>query len=229
MVHKLTQVSILVALRWCLVRPCAVIALSLTACRFSPSPVELAEDAPAVADGAADGAAPDARPDGAADAPFDVSLARDADFPVLLREAEDPDSMDATGSHSWSPASDLPGFSGSGFLEASPDIGFGCTSPAVLSTCAPSLTYDFLIPEDNTWFFWARMLSVDGNEDSLWYQIDGNLDPTPINQTEDGTWKWELGSGRALAPGTHVLTIWMREDGARLDMVALSPDTSPPI
>jgi hypothetical protein len=47
--------------------------------------------------------------------------------------------------------------------------------------------------------------------------------------THDSMWHWVTSTGTfTLPPGMHTLTLWQREAGARVDVVALTRSMMPP-
>lgn len=63
---------------------------------------------------------------------------------------------------------------------------------------------------------------------SLQACIDGVPDPNAMNLPNDGTWHWTTGDSFNLGAGLHTLHVWQCEAGARVDVVALTTNSTPP-
>jgi len=49
-----------------------------------------------------------------------------------------------------------------------------------------------------------------------------------MNLPNDGTWHWTTGDSFNLGAGLHTLHVWQCEAGARVDVVALTTNSTPP-
>jgi hypothetical protein len=141
----------------------------------------------------------------------------------LIIEAED---FSATTSPdpplAWTLATDVPGYSGTGFMDLGPGSGAACVDTAAFDMCAASLVYDITIDAPATYYFHARMYATFSGEDSIWYGVDGAVAMPFVDCVEDSNWHWSSGGSHVLQPGAHTLTIWQRESGVRLDKLALT-------
>lgn len=88
------------------------------------------------------------------------------------------------------------------------------------------ITYSFFVPEDDTYYLWARVWWIDGCGNSLTIQID---DTPPFTFGQDGTYKrWHWFQALRGLPqlnlqaGLHTLTISAREDGVAIDQIMLT-------
>ncbi|HUJ60652.1 MAG TPA: hypothetical protein VLX92_19255 [Kofleriaceae bacterium] len=196
-------------------------ALVLAGCGFHHGEVA-GGDAPIAIDARAiDARAIDARAiDGGA--PIDA-----AQGPIVI-EAEAYTSETPTASHQWTSETAVAGYTGTSYMQITPDDGAACPDPTQLATCATWLAYDVALAQSATLFFQVRMYATTTADDSLWYSVDGVVDTTPIQPPHDSAWHWNVGASHVLAAGTHVLAIWQREAGARADAIALTPTTDPP-
>lgn len=160
---------------------------------------------------------------GAAPIPF-------ADGKTAIFEAEDfATNLSPRSSHQWVLTNNVADFSGSGFLHATPDDG---SSTGIVSWAAnsPELQYTISIPAAGTYQVYVRGYAVDGSSDSVHWGLDGKTNPanasttwTPLN-----AWVWTNRATTVIAAtnaADHTFSLWMREDGVRIDRVAISSDT----
>lgn len=200
----------------------AVWAVLLSACGFQHGGLSTVRDAPdndvRLDDGPVDGP-PDGMP--SEGPPQDVEM---------VIEAEKYDMLVVRGGHSWSAVTDVIGFRGSAAMQPLPDNGTPCVA-AVEVSCS-ELQYSIDIPRDDTYRVYVRIRSTNGGDDSVWYGFDGtartnDIDPNQVyNQ-----WLWRgdvVNPTVALTKGMHVLSLWYRETGIRVDQVAVSTNATPP-
>jgi hypothetical protein len=87
-------------------------------------------------------------------------------------------------------------------------------------------TYTVNVPA-GTYKLWGRSLGPDGSSDSFCVQIDNNTIQTwHLNTSTVWNWKPMLSGTFSLAAGTHTIKVRYREDGAKLDQLLLTSDTS---
>jgi hypothetical protein len=160
--------------------------------------------------------------------------ARPGDGTEMLIEAESHTINLTMAGKTWMPVSSADA-SGGAFMQVQPDNNTGsCMDPSLtaLALCSPVMEYQVAIPADGLYHFHARMLSNPGGEEnSIWFGTDNTVHAPYFNHdTETGVWAWEVYSTGPinLSAGKHDLTVWMREDGARLDAMALSRSSSFP-
>ncbi|MGW4468598.1 hypothetical protein ACWENQ_02880 [Nonomuraea sp. NPDC004354] len=86
-------------------------------------------------------------------------------------------------------------------------------------------TLTFTVPEQGAYRLHARVIAATDGDDSFWVRSDGGA-WTQRNGIPLGTsWHWaEVPVAYTLSPGTHTIAFAYREDGARLDRVALTSD-----
>lgn len=150
---------------------------------------------------------------------------------------------------SWVFANSLPGYVGTGYVDAAPNVGeFGGNTPD-LFTNANRLDYCINFPVAGTYYFWARGSTAnDGGNNSLHFGIDG-VSPDEFSRrvgNRINNWGGDAGNINAFgwvrdvngtgagsfariavaSPGVHTLSIWMREDGLRLDRFLLTTDSA---
>lgn len=98
-------------------------------------------------------------------------------------------------------------------------------------TSAPATGHDtltFTVPEAGTYAVWAKVIAANDGDDSFWVRTDSgawtNWNGIPLGTS----WHWaKTPLSVNLTAGTHTVTFAYREDGARLDQVALSNGPTP--
>ena len=197
----------------------AVAACSYTG-RGGPDDATTTDGPIGVVDASSD--APPGTIDGAIDAP-----PPDAQTSFWI-EAEDftADTISAAG-HQWTAMTNVGGYSGASFVQLLPANGGACATAAQLGTCAARLEYDVTIAVAATYHVHVRTLATRNDEDSLWVGADGTPDPSPFELTEDSTWRWDTRSF-ALGAGPHVIDLWQREAGLRVDVLVVTTNPAPP-
>lgn len=152
----------------------------------------------------------------------------DAPDAELILEAEADSSTTKPAAHQWSVATDVAGYTGAGFMQCLPDNGVSCAVLAQVPLCAASLVYAVTIAQPGSYFFHVRTLARTRTQDSLWYGLDGVIEPSSMDVPEDGAWHWSTGASFALTAGPHTLHVWQREAGVRIDRIALTTSATPP-
>lgn len=135
--------------------------------------------------------------------------------------------------HQWTLDTSVPGFSGNGAMWAGPNAGANAGG----SDNGPRLDYSVNLPAAGTWYIWLRCYAEGGNEDSV---HAGLFSKGPATQSDGLTgwktnWYWwkTVAGGRAkftaTSAGVQTFSIWMREDGVRVDEIFLTqdPDAKP--
>jgi formylglycine-generating enzyme required for sulfatase activity len=132
------------------------------------------------------------------------------------------------------------GFSGMMGLRALPDTG-AAVSLANSPTQAPRLDFQINFTSTGNHTVWVRMYSavmVDGNgnpitntQDTINIGVNGALPGTAtqtLTTTVNGTWHWVKAGTQFNIPaiGNRYLSVWMREDGVRVDAIFVTRSTS---
>src|SRR6185503_16207099 len=133
------------------------------------------------------------------------------------------------GEHAWTPVTAPAGFSGTGAMAALPNNGGGF--PANFAATSPRLDYRIQFPQAGKYFLWVRGYADSGTEDSVHLGLDGAETPSATAFTISiKKWAWtrrtmSTANGSIdVAAGIHTLNLWMREDGAIVDRILLTPD-----
>ena len=163
---------------------------------------------------------------------------------MIVVEAEDFDfKASGAGGHNWVFNTALTGlggspaatgtFSGRGDMDSVPNSG---ASQGDNNLDTPRLDYCVNLPVTGAWFVWLRYVGPTGADDSVHVGIDGAESPFGFrmgNNASANRYEWNNfnnagGAARFTnnTAGPHVFSIWMREDGTRVDKILLTTDAS---
>ncbi len=134
--------------------------------------------------------------------------------------------------HQWLPAADLAGFSGNGYLIASPNTGTYYDTGYV--GVAPEVQVQVNFQTPGTYYFWVRGYRPSPADDSVNVGIDGTAPDSGmrLSMFPDNAWGWSstkmdnVGHNTIIVDGAgvHIINVWMREDGFPMDKVVLTTD-----
>jgi alpha-D-xyloside xylohydrolase len=127
----------------------------------------------------------------------------------------------------WQVTNTVAGFSGAGYLEALPNVETNLNTTWV--TISPQLDYTVNFTSNVTHNVWVRGYGTSGNDDSVHAGLDGTTN-TAANITLNQLNTWNASDTRTVggvgtltaATGTHRFSLWMREDGVKIDRVTLT-------
>lgn len=128
-------------------------------------------------------------------------------------------------------------YSGISAMQTTPNLGAN-VSQANAPTQAPRLDYQFSFPATaaaTNYYVWVRMYSATGNDDTLYpgmnTTLPGTASPLMVTPT-NGTWVWVVSPAYSIpaAGGNRYVSLWMKEDGIKVDAIAISRQntTAPP-
>lgn len=147
---------------------------------------------------------------------------------VVVFEAEKFEANIPRSSHEWDPGSAVTGFSGTGYMEALPNNG----ANLVAGETAPELQFTVNFANTGTHYVWVRGNAAANTDDSVHLGIDGG-GSAALTLSQYTGWQWTntLAAGGAASIsvsslGNHVISLWMREDGMRVDRVLLTTNAS---
>ncbi len=149
---------------------------------------------------------------------------------IVSIEAENFDENVPEGDHFWEFNTEIPDFSGDGYMRAVPDGG---------GSGNPRLNYEVNFAKTGIHYVWVRGYSTSGTDDSCHVGLDN--DETTSDRIQagggNGPWVWSINrrDNQGLAQvdvksaGVHLLHVRMREDGWRFDKIVLTtnPDYRP--
>ncbi|MBN2806330.1 MAG: T9SS type A sorting domain-containing protein [Prolixibacteraceae bacterium] len=90
-----------------------------------------------------------------------------------------------------------------------------------------AIVIPFSVNTDSTYHVYGLMNCPTADDDSYWVQVD-NSGYTMANGLATSGWQWMQLNSYVLTAGEHTLTITYREEGAKLDKIALSNYSSAP-
>jgi alpha-D-xyloside xylohydrolase len=150
-------------------------------------------------------------------------------------EAEDFVSNTARSGLAWELTNTVGGYTGDGFMQVFPDNGSNINGAATIVASSPELRYAVIFNTVGTYSFWARGYATTNASDSIHVGLDGVVSGTGSNLTWDpivNAWHWTNVTFGAAArtisvtsTGLHHVSVWMREDGVRLDRFVLATAT----
>ena len=145
-------------------------------------------------------------------------------------ESESFTASDAHGSGaSWVAGSSVAGFSGAGYVEALPNA--GTTIDANWVTTSPELQYTVNFSTTGTYYVWVRGHASGSSDASFHAGVDGTSNTAArMLVSQFNTWQWSNSVLNSTSPatisvstaGNHTFSIWMRDDGMRIDKVILT-------
>ena len=98
----------------------------------------------------------------------------------------------------------------------------GLDSPQVVPKGeSGALTIPFTVTRNAKYYIHARVNCPTPDDDSFWLKVDGNEFVAANGLGTDG-WQWVKLTASSLTDGKHTLTIKYREDGAKLDRIAIT-------
>lgn len=158
---------------------------------------------------------------------------------LLVVEAEDYNfaTSGANPVHQWVFNTDVKGaagtFSGTGDMESVPNTGVGAADND-LNT--PRMDYYMNFPAAGTYYVWVRYVGPNGSDNSFHIGVDGAESPTGLrvgNNINNNRYEWNNfnnagGAARVeiTNAGIHTFSVWMREDGTRVDKILLTTDAA---
>jgi len=133
------------------------------------------------------------------------------------------------GEHAWTVVTQPAGFAGTGALAALPNKGAGW--PKDFVTTSPRADYRIQFAKAGKYYLWLRGNAESGTEDSVHLGLDGKETSSATALTISiGKWGWSrrtmanVNGSIDVTAGLHSLNLWMREDGAIVDRILLTPD-----
>ncbi|MFM8682850.1 MAG: hypothetical protein ACKOEG_03560 [Chthoniobacterales bacterium] len=141
--------------------------------------------------------------------------------------------------YSWVTESASPGFSGSGYIEASPADGTSTNTVTTnWETTSPQVNYSITFSNPGTYYVWVRGFAGDASSAGVYVGTNGTSLVNPrIDIQQFNTWSWANTSATTNTPvtinissaGTYTLNLWMRDAWLDIDRIVLTrnPNFSP--
>ncbi len=148
---------------------------------------------------------------------------------TVVMEAESYHRQELNGSnHAW----ELSGASlasGDYCMSVNPDAGYQWSDSNALNF-APRLDFRVNFTATGTFYIHLRgdARSGGGGNDSCYAGLDGSFGPAYDFDDQERAWSWRQQGFWVGDEGTHVLSVWAREDGFCLDKIVLSTDPNSP-
>ena len=132
----------------------------------------------------------------------------------------------------WVANNAVPGFSGTGYMEALPNIGTNLN--VTWLTTSPELDYAVNFANALTHYVWIRGYAVTNTDDSLHAGVDGTTNTAAnITLNQYSVWQWTrtntlngVATLTVNSTGMHIFSLWMREDGMRIDRIVLTTNNN---
>jgi hypothetical protein len=130
--------------------------------------------------------------------------------------------------HTWQTQTSLPGATDPGYLSAAPDTDLRFTT---VNSGNPQLDYTINFTTTGTYYVWLRGYAPNAAGDSIYVGLN---DQPVITLTgfAPRMWSWANHSPQEIpvtieitGTGEHVLHLWMREDGLRIDRLLLTTNS----
>ena len=131
--------------------------------------------------------------------------------------------------YSWTLATGVAGFTGTGFMEAGPSDGTSVTG--AWSATSPELQYSVTFANPGTYYVWMRAFAETAENASVYIGLNG---ASPVQATlsapQYNAWKWTNTGGGSTTPeaitvpaaGTYTFNVWMNDAGFRFDRIILT-------
>jgi hypothetical protein len=127
----------------------------------------------------------------------------------------------------WTVQNSISGYTDDGYLSALPDVGLLFTP--VITTTTTELQYSINFTTTGVYTVWLRGYAPDAAGDSLYVGLD-DQPITMLTGFVPRQWSWANNSTmvdtpvsfEVTQPGLHILHLWQREDGLRLDRILLT-------
>jgi len=132
----------------------------------------------------------------------------------------------------WTNDTATPGFSGTGYIEASPaDTNSTTTVTTNWETTSPQINYSITFSNAGTYYVWVRGFAGDATSAGVYVGLNGaSLANARIDIQQFNAWAWAntaAGSGSAVtlnipSAGTYTLNLWMRDAWLDIDRILLT-------
>ena len=132
----------------------------------------------------------------------------------------------------WVTNNAVAGFSGTGYMEALPNIGTNLNTTWL--TTSPELDYTVNFANALTHYVWIRGYAVTNTDDSVHAGINGTTNSAAnITLNQYGVWQWTrtntlngVATLTVNTTGIQPFSLWMREDGLRVDRIILTTNNN---
>jgi len=123
-----------------------------------------------------------------------------------------------TTTHSWV-EDETSSFSGIGDMQAIPNNATTITA-ANAPTNSPRLDYTVNVATAGTMHVWVKLFANSSNADNkVWTGVSGNATLVTGTAGTSNTWVWVNTNVGAVTTGAHTVSVYMQQDGVRIDQV----------
>jgi hypothetical protein len=148
---------------------------------------------------------------------------------LVVMEAENYSSVVNRGGKTWSQDTSVAGFVGESSMVALPDTGTNVTSNYV--TNSSEMQYKVNFESAGQRYIWIKVYGPSGSSDSMYVGVDGVADASDaVLFSKTGSWVWNKRPTSVATnfskSGLKTINLWMREDGALVDRILITTDSS---
>ena len=90
----------------------------------------------------------------------------------------------------------------------------------------PHIDFDVNFVKSGTHYLWVRMIAEDANDDSCIPYYNATSKGNWYTGTTGGTWTWKKKTFTGVSTGNQTVSIYMREDGLKIDKLLLTTNDS---
>jgi hypothetical protein len=137
------------------------------------------------------------------------------------------------GLHRWSAGTVKSGYAGTGYIQIAPDAGYNYDLN--FTRRSPQLRFPVRFAHAGTYTVWVRTYADDPAGNAWHMGLDGVAlgSANRMRTVAYDAWSWSRGTMDGhnativvATTGTHVIDLWMREDGLRIDRIVLTRNAS---
>jgi subtilisin family serine protease len=137
------------------------------------------------------------------------------------------------GLHRWSAGTVNRGYAGTGYIHVAPDAGYNYDLN--FTRRGPQLRFPVRFARTGTYTVWVRTYADDPASNAWHMGLDGVAlgSANRMRTVAYDAWSWSRGTMdghtatiNVATTGTHVIDLWMREDGLRIDRIVLTRNAS---
>ena len=119
-----------------------------------------------------------------------------------------------------------PGYVSDSAMQSVPNSFFKVTTN--LNANSPRMDYEVEYASSVTLNVWVRGIGLSGSRDSLWISVDGDDAAAQVVSLTRSSYGWATTGQLVVPAGVHTINVWMREDGAIVDRLLMTPLSTVP-
>jgi len=148
---------------------------------------------------------------------------------IVVFEAEDYTNNIPRTNRVWEFQTSPTGFSGAGYMVVTNGTDANSNINVNVATSSPELQYGINIPFAGPYYIWMSAYCTAATEDSVHLGFDGSVNAGNFMTFSTlNAWAWG-GSARTNnvgSAGAHTFSLWMREDGTRIDRIVITTNAT---